>query len=63
MEKHLVWYDSHSDMMDKIIYYLGHDEERQQIAREGHLLVRKEHTMEKRVQAIISTIEDAGKEN
>lgn len=61
--KHLVWYDSHSDMMDKIIYYLGHDEERQQIAREGHLLVRKEHTMEKRVQAIISTIEDAEKEN
>lgn len=58
--KHLVWYDSHSDMMDKITYYLEHDEERQQIAKEGHLLVQKEHTMEKRVQAIISTIEDTG---
>lgn len=58
--KHLVWYDSHSDMMNKITYYLEHDEERQQIAKEGHLLVQKEHTMEKRVQAIISTIEDTG---
>lgn len=58
--KHLVWYDSHSDMMDKITYYLEHDEERQQIAKEGHLLVKKEHTMEKRVQAIISIIEDTG---
>ena len=54
--KHLVWYESHSDMMDKIMYYLEHEEERQEIAREGNLLVQQEHTMQKRVEAILKLV-------
>ncbi len=57
--KHLVWYDSHSDMMDKIIYYLSHDKERAEIAREGNLLVRRKHTMEMRVKELVKTVQDA----
>ena len=54
--KHLVWYDSHSDMMDKIDYYLEHKEEREEIAKEGNLLVQKEHTMQKRVEEILKIV-------
>lgn len=54
--KHLVWYSSHSDMMEKTDYYLKHDEERQKIAKEGNMLVRKKHTMEKRIKVILETV-------
>ncbi len=54
--KHLDWYSSHNEMMDKIAYYLAHDKERQRIAKEGNMLVKKEHTMEKRVQVILETV-------
>jgi len=56
--KHLVWFDSHDDMLDKVIYYLEHDEERIKIAREGNLLVRKNHTMEKRTRQLLEILED-----
>lgn len=58
-EKHLVWYESHDDMMEKLLYYLSHDEERMQIAREGNLLVRKKHTMTGRTEELISTAKKA----
>lgn len=54
--KHLVWYDSHNDMMDKIDYYLEHEEERKEIAREGNLLVQQKHTMQRRVEEILKIV-------
>lgn len=55
--KHLVWYESHNDMMEKLLYYLSHDEERIQIAKEGNMLVRKNHTMAGRTEELIKTVE------
>lgn len=57
--KHLVWYESHNDMMDKVLYYLSHDEERMNIAKEGNLLVRQKHTMVGRVETLLKTVQDA----
>lgn len=53
--KHLVWFESHDDMMDKILYYLEHDEERKRIAEEGYRIVKEKHTMINRVEQIIAT--------
>ncbi len=61
--KHLVWYDSHDDMMDKVLYYLSHDEERIKIAKEGNRLVRNKHTMAERVKQLLKTVQDAWEDN
>lgn len=45
--------------MDKLLYYLSHDEERIKIAHEGNLLVRKAHTMTGRVRQLLKTVKDA----
>jgi len=42
--KHLVYYDSREDLLDKIDHYLERDEEREAIAQAGAELVRAEHT-------------------
>lgn len=39
--KDLVWYESREDLMDKIAYYLDHDNEREQIAIHGNEKVQK----------------------
>ena len=47
--KHLVWYEDHRDLQRKAAYYLEHEEERQQIAREGKRLVEQEHSYQARL--------------
>lgn len=42
------YYDSYEDLLQKTEYYLTHEEERQQIARNGYEKVKKYHTYQKR---------------
>lgn len=51
-----VCYDSLEDMMQKIDYYLQHDEERQAIARNGHAAVCAEHSYDKRFAEMLSIL-------
>jgi len=51
-----VYFESKSDLMDKIAYYLAHDEERKQIAESGFQKVDREHTYIHRAQEMLSYI-------
>ena len=44
-----VYFDSKSDMLDKIAYYLSHEEERRQIAENGYHEIMEHHTYRHRV--------------
>ncbi len=46
-----------SDLIDKIIYYLEHDEERKAIAARGHEHLLKYHTNEKRAEYFLDIVE------
>ena len=48
-----VYYESNEDLLDKIAYYLSHDEEREAIAKNGHDKVAAEHTWEVRLSQIL----------
>lgn len=52
-----VCYDSMEDMMQKIDYYLQHEEERQAIAKNGHAAVCAEHSYDKRFAEMLSILE------
>jgi hypothetical protein len=52
--KHLVLYRSLEEMVDKAKYYLDHDEERERIAQAGYEEVMKRHTIQHRVDVILS---------
>ena len=41
--KDLVYFESRDDLLKKVEYYLAHDEERMEIARNGQKKVRKLH--------------------
>lgn len=47
--KHLVVFDGYKDLLEKIDYYLEHEEEREKIALEGQKEVLKNHTINIRV--------------
>ncbi len=51
--EHLVWYESHFDMMNKISYYLEHNDERERIAQAGYQLVKDKHTVKQRVSELL----------
>ncbi len=48
----IVLYESIPDLLDKIAYYLEHDEERRQIAKNGHDKVKNFHSYDIRLQEI-----------
>jgi hypothetical protein len=50
--KHLVTYKNRNDLLNKIDFYLAHDEERLRIARQGFEQARKHHSESARVQEI-----------
>ncbi len=52
----LVTYDSYADMVEKVRYYLVHDEERERIASTGHQKVMQAHTYRHRVETILKTL-------
>ena len=51
-----VYYESREDLMDKIGYYLNHDEERQAIARNAHDKIMRENTFDVRVGQILEMV-------
>lgn len=50
--KDYVYYDSHDDLLRKTEYYLNHEDERAQIAKNGHEKALKFHSYEKRMEFI-----------
>ena len=51
-----VYYESDADLIDKIEYYLSHEDERQEIAANGLERVRTMHTWDVRLQAIVEDV-------
>lgn len=54
--KHFDFYESRADLLNKIAYYLFHEEERRQIARNGHDQVAAAHTYRHRVREMLDAI-------
>lgn len=52
----LVLYDSANDLIQKIDYYLTHEEERLQIARNGYEKVKRYHSYDTRLTEILNTV-------
>lgn len=48
-----VYYESKEDLLQKIGYYLSHEEERKAIAKSGHNKVAKEHTYRHRIKEML----------
>ena len=57
--KHLVLYDGEKDLHQKIIYYLGHGEERCRIAKAGAKHAKRWHTMSHRIDDFMTALNSA----
>ena len=55
--KDLVWFTNQSELVEKAGYYLDHEEERKQIARNGQEKVRRFHTYLQRIGGMLDLIE------
>lgn len=53
---HLVEYSGDSEMIEKIRYYLEHDDERERIARAGQKAVLRDHTYQARCNEILRVV-------
>lgn len=51
-----VYYENRQDLLDKIDYYLAHDEERVKIARSGYEKVKASHTYKLRLEEILDIV-------
>ncbi len=56
--KHLILYDGEQDLVDKVRYYLDHDEEREAIALAGHQLAIRRHRYVDRVDTLLATVKE-----
>lgn len=56
--KHLVVFHDWNDLIEKLHYYLTHEEERIEIAQNGYEEVKKHHTYEIRLRKMLETIFD-----
>lgn len=54
--KHLVFYDKENDLIEKIAYYLQHEDEREKIALAGHEEVMEKHTLAHRMDMILKIV-------
>lgn len=54
-KKHLVYFDSLSDLKNKIDYYLTHEKEREEIAKNGNLFVTKNYTWNVLLKQMVET--------
>ncbi len=54
--KEIVVYKDIPDLVEKVRYYLAHDEEREAIAEAGYRRTMKDHTISKRLENIFKTI-------
>lgn len=55
-EQDYIYYESRTDLISKIDYYLKHDEERMAIAKNAHDKVSREHTFDVRINQIIDIV-------
>ena len=53
--KDLEVYESQEDLLNKIAYYLEHDDERMEIARNGQEKIRNEHTYSIKLRKMLET--------
>ncbi|MBL7196671.1 MAG: glycosyltransferase [Candidatus Omnitrophica bacterium] len=58
IDKEIVCYKSKQELREKIKYYLKHPDQRKTIAQKGQQKAHREHTYEKRLQKIISTVKN-----
>ena len=56
--EHLVVYHSPQELWNLLKHYLAHDEEREAIARQGHELVRSQHTYVHRVRRMLCVLHE-----
>lgn len=49
-------FETREEMFDKIDYYLAHEEERERIAANGRTKVLAEHTLERRIDTLLTTL-------
>ncbi|MEE2886107.1 MAG: glycosyltransferase [Planctomycetota bacterium] len=54
--KHLAWFKSKQECLDKVDYYLEHEDQRLEIAAEGCELVTKQHRYQDRVADILAIL-------
>jgi len=54
--EHLVVYHSPQELWQLLDYYLTHDDERERIAQEGHVLVRAQHTYRHRAETMLNVL-------
>ena len=55
-DEDFVYYESISDLCDKVDYYLEHADERERIARSGHEKVKAAHTYRHRIREMLSVL-------
>jgi len=55
-KKHLDWYTSYGELVELIHYWLAHDEEREQVARQGREFVLKNLTLKQQVGQILRDV-------
>ncbi|MCM1171683.1 MAG: glycosyltransferase [Clostridium sp.] len=60
IDKDIVVYESIPDLLNKIEYYLSHDDERMQIAKNGQAKVLANHTYDIRAAKILDTLKNHG---
>ena len=58
--KDLVCYESEEDLLNKVEYYLQHEEERKEIAENGYWKVKQYHNYEVRLKEILRIVQDNG---
>lgn len=56
-DKDFVYYSDYDDLLEKIDYYLLHDEEREKIAYSGYNKIKQYHTYPHRIQSIMDCIQ------
>jgi Glycosyl transferases group 1 len=54
--KHLVTYQTQDELVERVAYYLAHDDERQAIARTGQAEVLAHHSYRQRAEKILSVV-------
>lgn len=58
--REVVIYENASDLVEKLMYYVSHDKEREEIKKAGYMRTITEHTYEKRFQEIFTTMKLPG---
>lgn len=56
-DRDFAYYESRQDLMDKVGYYLEHEDERRSIAENGLKKVQAGHTLEQRIEEILAIVE------